>query len=288
MAFLALLLSFCAVPSSFLLLRFLNEISEPFHHSCLFAFQSTAHFSINAALFCGENIEDPRLRQLLVGSGIYHLVVVAGIHLHFIEKILRKMLPKYFHFLIPYSLGIYALICAWHPPVVRAWIQSSLRQKTSSRLNTILSSWIFCLALHPQWIHSLSLHLSIMASLAFLTPSPSRMSQNLKVFAFHFPLLIGWTSLHPVIPLLGYFLMPFGLILWFSTGVIEFFYSRDFSGWNFLLEFWEKILVEANALHPVFEQINFSTNQWAWAVVALTLIYCHTWHLTFAQKQEGF
>ena len=282
------MLSYYAIPSSFYLLQILNEISRPLHDSCLQAFQGTAHFSINAALFCGEKIQDPEQRQLLVGAGLYHLVVVAGIHLNLLEKIARRLLPRPFQILIPFGLGFYALVCAWDPPVVRAWIQSLLRRPPTSRWSTLFSSWFFCLALHPQWIHSLSLHLSVLAGLAFLSPHSTRLGQNLRVLLFHFPLLIGWTSLHPLIAVIGYFLTPFSLALWFTAGAFEYFWPRDFVFLNHLLDLWEVLLREANSLHPPFQKINLATSQWAWFFVALVFISLHSWNLLRAQKQKGF
>lgn len=260
-----LLLSLCFFPATGQLLSLFSAASAPVHKFCQNFLSGTAHESINRALLCGAELHEPELHLLLVEVGLYHLVVVSGAHLTFLERSFRRLLPVRAHALLPLFLGFYALVSGWQPPVVRAWIQCGLGTSARSSPADVLKSWIWCLALHPQWIHSLSLHLSVVACL-ILTVSwrSSPLTLGFRMFLGLFPLLAGWSPLHPLISLIAVALAPVSLALWFATLGFELLNPSGFELWNGLLAAWESVLREVSRFQPPFEKNNLGQARTAW------------------------
>ncbi len=286
MIFFLAILSLFAIPSSLELLAFCKDLSAPLHDFCLSRWSDTAHSQSTSALLCGADLTDLTERQRLVQAGLYHLVVVSGTHLTFLNQVLHRVLPRRFTFFGPVCLGVFCLMSSWQPPVVRAWMQSLSRAAGRSPQVSLLDSWLLCLALHPQWIHSLSLHLSVAASLALVAKCPSPLKLTLRIVTFLSPLLAGWSILHPTVALLAVFLAPISLALWISTSYLEIINPDGFYFWNQLLIFWNQILDAVGSFNPPIQKLALQTGSWAWLYVLALFLWVHAWQILEARKKE--
>ena len=288
MTLLFAVLSILALPFSLLSLDELMRLSAPVHEFCLSSLSDTAHFTISSALVCGENLTDPRLHLLFIQAGLYHVVVVSGAHLVTIELVLRRVLPVRFQTLIPIGLGFYCLMSGWQPPVVRAWFHSLLRLNGAASRTALLGSWLLCLALHPQWIHSLSLQLSVLASLALVRRHKSPLLFCLQIFILMLPLLMGWSPLHPGVVVAAFFLAPISVGLWSMTSLLEFVKPEGFDVWNGLLHFWEQVLAEVAHWQAPLDRFSLETREWAWAYLLFAFLLIHSLETTrLRQKQRA-
>lgn len=182
-------------------------------------------------------------------------MVVSGAHLLFLERLWNKLpLPFFKQTGLFLFLVFYALITHLHPPVVRSLFSFFLFQINrrfklfwSQALITHLSG-ILCLFYSPQWIHSVSLHLSWLAGLA-QTFSTSSIKRSLFTYIIVFPIISQWQFLHPLTvlinwlaaPVIGFVLLP----LSFMTVAFPFlqgFSDRVWEGMFFILKFFNRML----------------------------------------------
>jgi len=274
MPILICLLSFIAIPYSIHLLDFFSAQSLPLHNFCLQAFDGSAHYLSSSALFCGEKVTDPQEKALLVNAGLYHLVVIAGFHLNLIERILNQALPPKLKLLSPLLLFGFCLMSSWQAPVVRAFLSSlSAKFGHPPRVRAV-EAWLFCIALHPQWIHSLSLHLSVAASLALVPrpPGNSSWTRGFLVSSLTGPLLIGWAPVNFAVSAVAVLLMPMTLLLLALTAFFEISNPDGWAFWNFGLSLWNRFLREVGAWQWPLEKLNLHTSQWAWAYCLILFI----------------
>ncbi|MFN7730125.1 MAG: ComEC/Rec2 family competence protein [Bdellovibrio sp.] len=282
----ALLLSSHALPDSLNLLKLLAGFAQSMHEICLIKLSSSAHYDVNAALFCGKSPTSHELRLLYIESGLFHLLVVSGSHLTFLEMALRKILgARLAKVLIPPVLLVFAFMSNWQPPVVRAFFEWAMRPALRSRQSRqsterrVLESWLWCLALQPQWILSSSLHLSVAARIALVPKVKNEVIRALVILIFLAPLLAGWTVSSPWLAVISLLLAPASLTLWFAIGVTELFYP---AGWSVLTEMnrvWDLILLQVGTLVPSVQKLSLGTRLWSPLYVAALLIMAHLWRV---------
>lgn len=282
---LGLILSFVFFPTSLHLLDFMANVSAPLHQFCQEQWGPAKHFTTDTALFCGSGIEEEGRREPLVGAGLYHLVLFSGFHMGLLERFLRKWCTR--RSLVPsLVLGFFALLSGWAGRVVRTFVRSLLRERKSTPRTLLLRSWLFCLALHPQWIHSLSLHLSAAAGLAFLNRSTSFARASLKVFVLLAPLFAGWAPLHPWIPLAGILLAPFALILWVSEALVEFVHPRGLDFLNRLDDGFRELLEALDRLHPAWAHFSSGSSDWGWFYILMLFFGLHLHEVLRERKKQ--
>lgn len=242
---------------------------------------------MNAALVCGEALSRRDERDLLVRAGLYHLIVVSGTHLVLLDRLLQIALPRRLRFLNPLFLGFFCLMSSWQAPVVRAWLQSCVRRKSESETAAALNAWLLCLALHPQWIHSLSLHLSAAAGLALIPRRRTRTGASLQVLAFLFPLLAGWAPLHPSVSIIAVFLAPPSLCLWAFAALTEVVNHPGWSVWNHLWIEWERVLFEVAAWQGPAWKMSLQNRQWGSFWVLLLWLGVHFFQIRERRPSEA-
>lgn len=181
--FLIVLLSFLLLITSYNRISVFDRLQffeKKLHLKCISALpeQSNSLPELKA-LVCGENFNQLQLSENYISTGLIHLFVVSGAHLFVLKMILEFLLAgltslvseKIRHFLILSILTIYAAVCEFNPPVVRALILIFLNSSLLFSKNfwpvhfRILIAGLLSLLFCPVWITSLSLQLSWIISL---------------------------------------------------------------------------------------------------------------------------
>jgi hypothetical protein len=195
----------------------LKTISEPIHQLCLSVFESSSKKSVHQALICGKNLSNQQaaeraLKTTAIAVGIYHVLVVSGAHLTFLERVLSAI--KTPSWLVKWVLFLFALMAHWDPPVVRALFESILRSYTQNSWLSVFLSYLFSIALHPQWIHSSSLLLSLAARSALELPIQGRLKQSFLTSLFLWPLIHSWSPMQFTLILLNVLTAELSLAVW--------------------------------------------------------------------------
>lgn len=259
----------------------LSSISHTIHEICLNQLSFNSAFpDIYKALVCGKRLPYGEIKQLFVKGGLIHLAVVSGAHLIFLENLWLKLpLPKIIkNNGLSVFLILYALAGRFQPPVLRAlfsvfFFQASQKLKLfwSSEGITLLSA-LACLICNREWINSISLQLSILASLVYSAPK----SSLTKAFFIYFsllPILNRWQSLHPLTVLINWILAPIisGLLfpLSFFSPFLPFLYTIS----DFLWKGFLKILEFVNFLPSDMSLIEYQLpKNWTWFYI-LTVFF---------------
>ncbi len=159
--------------------------------NCSYLFNFGLHHGDLASSFiCGTKIEDISAQEIFRQSGLIHLMVVSGGHLHFLIFIFTSIIstaisPLYRkHILINailiFSLIFYCLCTGFQPPIVRGlmvllikWLQTNLRLGWNQ--NKIQGfAGLTCLIFFPDWILSFSFYLSWLAGLSLSFNLPEK------------------------------------------------------------------------------------------------------------------
>lgn len=278
MSIFAAFLASWALPESLSLLKNFAALSLSIHDFCLLKLSNSEHAALNSALFCGKTPESLAMKRLYIESGLFHLLVVSGSHLSFLEKVLQRLLgARLSKWLVPPVLFAFALMSNWQPPVVRAFFESMSRLGRREPARHVFDSWLWCLALHPSWILSSSLLLSVTARLALVPKLQNEAQRALLIFALLLPLLAGWSVSNPWLALIGVVLAPPSLALWFLIGAVELVVP---SGWGWLTEMnrvWEALLAEAGTLAPPVIKLTSHARLWGPFYVMLIFLSLHAW-----------
>lgn len=228
----------------------LTDWSLPFHQICNRIVPATDYGPLYGAIVCGANPTGSAEVTVLQTSGLYHLLVVSGAHLTFIQNWCKPFSKHRFGLLVTVLLlAFYVLITNAQPPVVRAfafWLLSegfriSRRHCPSSRIQFLTG--LVCLTLFPSWSNSLSFWLSWLASLAVQIAHDLFKSNFKRHFLTHtllLPGLIGLGAGHPLAiitnwllgPIFGNLLLPISLLVMIFHPVQQF---GDFI-WSLLLK----------------------------------------------------
>ena len=210
----------------------LFSFSSQIHKYCLnqVSFKSE-WIDIYRALLCGEKLPYGEVKSLFIRGGCIHLMVVSGAHLLFLERMWDKNpLPFFKRSLLFCILILYACASQLQPPVLRALFSFMLFHISQSKklfwrphFITHLSG-ILCLLMQPQWIGSISLQLSWLAS--FL--------QNLKTSTFVTalltylcisPIVNNWQELHPLTVFVNWLIMPIMATFLFPATLLSALFS---------------------------------------------------------------
>lgn len=200
------------------------EFSQFLHNACLQLSPSSEYQELYQGIVCAKNLSSVDLRQTFAATGLLHLLVVSGSHLLLVYSLLKKMnLPTAITLLLGF---LYCLICQAEAPIIRAYVFIALsiyNQKhilSWSPWHRHLVAILICLLLHPQWIESLSFHLSILCAFA-LSLNPH--FQNITVYLVLLPALILLGNYHPFTVLINLILGPALGLLLFPLSALSFF-----------------------------------------------------------------
>ncbi|MCC6138752.1 MAG: ComEC/Rec2 family competence protein [Bdellovibrionaceae bacterium] len=134
-------------------------------------------------LVCGSRNIGGSTESLFISTGLYHLIVVSGSHLIFIETLLKK-LPQRFQCINGILLFLFSWMCLLNAPIGRALVSYSLHHASRKFFlflrqdQIVLAAGLISLLVFPEWITSVSLQLSWMAALCMSLPA----SKTLKAF----------------------------------------------------------------------------------------------------------
>ena len=124
----------------------------------------------------------PTFNDILIATGTIHVVVVSGYNINLLFNFLKSLLGGIYSFkkylIAVIATLVYSVISGFEPPVIRAWIMSSvsgLGMFYGRRLDPIqllVFSGIIMIIFSPELLYSLSFQLSFLASLSLLMFSP--------------------------------------------------------------------------------------------------------------------
>ena len=165
-----------------------------------------------STLVCGETLsrQKPDTLQLLQKLGLVHLFVLSGLHVLFLDSVLRK-LP---FLLRGFLLFLYGQLTLWSTPLLRAFLaflffELNKRQRLFwSTYDVITLSGFLCLLLKPSSLTSLSLPLSWTAALGMYIGSRSKtygFQKHFIIYVCLFPLLLPLGPAHPLSTLFEHF-----------------------------------------------------------------------------------
>ena len=236
--------------------------------------------SIYSALVCGERLPEGVLKKTFMSLGIIHLMVISGAHLIFIEKA-WNILP-YFRFKnisLIFFLLIYAFSAGLSPPILRA-LFSFLLARINKKWKLFWSPYIrvhisglLCLLCQHNWIHSLSLQLSWVASLGMSNPCLSRWKSCVLTYLLIVPLVSSWSNAHPFSIVINWLIAPLAssVLLPLSLLTLPFPFLRVFTDvmWEWFLQllYFLKPLTEHKGIE--FISLNVIT---VWIYIILLFI----------------
>lgn len=195
---------------------------------CVAAVPAHRFFELTSAVVCGLTPNSSTETASFKNLGLYHLLVVSGSHLIFLENLLNLALRGRLRFFVGPILLVFTFFTGLQPPCLRAFVQWSL-QLASQRKRLFLRSWQICgisgclsLLLFPHWLHSYSFLLSWCCSLA-LSVAPMvvrRPYAPVAFYVFMLPALLRLAPPHPLsivvnillAPIFGFVLLPVGLL----------------------------------------------------------------------------
>lgn len=203
-------------------------LAEVLQGHCVAAMAPHKFFELTSAVVCGltpsSSIETASFKNL----GLYHLLVVSGSHLIFLENLLSLALKGRLRIFVGPALLVFTFYTGLQPPCLRAFVQWCL-QLVSKQQKLFLRPWQICglsgclsLLLFPHWLNSYSFLLSWCCSLA-LSISPMLVSKRYAPIVFYvlmLPALLRMAPPHPLsiavnillAPIFGFLLLPVGLL----------------------------------------------------------------------------
>lgn len=214
---------------------YFKNASEFSHSICTLPFAgASVKLSLQSAFFCGQKVTDIKLQELLIKSGIYHVVVVSGSHFIWIEKILTKAkLPLAIRYI---ALFFYYLASGLQPPGLRSFVHvvlsSLLKKSRPVPSHIVLLSGSICLVLDTHLWQSCSFWLSWQISMILALYSEVKSKnianpwlESIIVYTILSPALFFLGSLHPFSIFLGVILVPIFSIYLTLTSLIWIIFS---------------------------------------------------------------
>lgn len=235
--------------------------------------------SIYLALVCGVKLSEPQVRGIFSYSGLYHLMIVSGAHIHMLAKLLSVLrIPFVARSLI---LLIYVSGCGFQAPSLRAWIQHNVSEGNQQlKLNYNHSLIVFIsmgltLIIIPEKLASLSIVLSGLAALVFSTGKSFLKFKSMWVFLILLPIVSMFSNVHPLsifinviaAPLWSLFIFPMTLL----AGIIPVFRAITNPVWGALI----------SSLNYLYSQLPFTyfktpfslVSAWSYLLVIAVVFY---------------
>lgn len=214
MVHLLLFASWLEVANHFSLYHWLSPLSQEWQEHCGNLWTGSTLRPLGRALICGQDLQEIHLKNLFRETGLYHVLVVSGTHLTWLSALLTLGSGRR-HPLLIVALILYSLVTGLQPPVIRALFHWFLSPFFPSpfKAKVVFYSYLASLLFHPPWIHSLSLQLSVVASLILSFKRSSAWVSGLMIHFLLIPLLAPLSVLHPLGAMTGILL----------AGVVELF-----------------------------------------------------------------
>ncbi len=209
--------------------KVLTSLAEPLHAFCLSRSQSFNHQNskeVFEAIVCGRALSTGTdSHHAFTALGLIHILVVSGGHYSALETFLKTLLGSKNLFII-FFLFLYSAMTLFQPPGGRAFFSLGLAL-FNSRFRLFIPqgklemfSGLLALCIFPQWISSLSFHLSWSLSL-LICCIPHSKGSWLKLLWIQIlaAVLIGsfgslsFLSNLTLAPLFSFFLFPMGLLV---------------------------------------------------------------------------
>jgi hypothetical protein len=204
------------------------------HDFCLRLNPSENDFrDLYAGLVCGHQPPPSLFMTQLRTSGLYHLIVVSGAHLVFLEKILsqptQKLPTRAQNWIVFLGLCLYTLITQMAPPVTRALVSYQLHRLNEEQKlfwhgwHVSLAAGLLTLISTPHWLLSWSMLLSWAAALLTSQYPNWSWRQAVMFYLLLFPLLMGFAAPHPAAIFFNFFLGPVLGVVLFPLSILCFF-----------------------------------------------------------------
>lgn len=249
------------------------------------------------ALLCGTDLSNKNHKELLKKSSLIHIFVVSGAHLLFLDQFLSMLrIPLFVRF--PTWL-LYSVLAGWQAPIVRAFMQLSLRAGLRIRGLyfpadlAVLLAGVLGIALFPEWAHSLSYQMSWCASLAlsygafFRHHSSFRKAvfTQLGIYLCMVPLLYGLGNLHPLSVLFNLTLGNFVALFILPLALLASTFPALRPSFDFLLESFFFLVSHLTA--PIQqESAPLLSREILWAWIALLHLLCFLFRKKFFQGRD--
>jgi competence protein ComEC len=278
------------------LLNFLAYPMSQIHTFCTsLAPKSSEYRDLYSAMICGSSSNSANFLTNLRTIGLYHLLVISGSHLVFIEILLlplTKRLGRFGQIFIFFILTLFVCICNFSPPIVRAWFGHMIRELSKeqklfySAIHVVAISGTICLIIFVEWLTSLSFILSWGAAFYISLPAKSSLKKHLIIYVGLLPLLVGLQTQHPLTvlvnwlfaPLLGFILLPASLLAFVLP---QFIFATDFL-WQIFI--YSTQLIADNM--PISNSTQIKTPYW-YLWLYIFLIQFVTYHL-FIYRHRTF
>lgn len=169
-----------------------------------------------SALICGTQILNGEQRRTFIDTGLIHLLVVSGAHLHFLEAWMQ-ILSKRTRLAV---LGAYCWLTSFGAPVVRAWARRCMGMVAHPLgFSTLQLEFVTVLALgvaYPPVLQSRSFLMCWLCAIAIALPPLFPRAPNLSVSLSCYLLLLPFCPSAPstilvnvlVTPAVGGLLLP--------------------------------------------------------------------------------
>ena len=216
------------------MIEYLLKWSTELHLTCIQMISETGNANIKSALICGHYNKNLEFANFGL-SGLAHLLVISGAHLHYIESSISKLCrwlrcPEKVVSIT--FLGLFTLITNGNPPVFRAFCQSaykSLNSKYSLHWPpplVCLISGITCLILRPDLWQSPSLILSWLATLIISLPISNSWALMSLLYLSLLPFTWSWGyTPHPMSIALNVLISPLFLSILLPLSFLSVIYS---------------------------------------------------------------
>lgn len=188
------------------------------HAECL----TLLHHDLLKALVCGQRMPYGALKSLFTNYNMLHLFVVSGVHVYFLENLLKR--SKLSTFYIGILLWIYGYTCNFSAPILRVLVERFLKHVEFKlllyipKLQKLFLSFLVCLPFSIYKNEFLSLSLSFYFSVTISsTFGWSNKMKTLFIFTLAHPIFIyglGVPSAYSFFllfasgPLVGFLLLP--------------------------------------------------------------------------------
>lgn len=242
------------------------------------------HKELTAAMVCGASISNSAHREAFQVSGLLHLLVVSGAHLHFLLSLLRRLsLPSSVKLL---CVTGYALISGWQAPCVRALIQLGLgKSPKTAPLRAWQMVWlsgILTVLFFPEFAFGFSLLMSWICALVMSLLTKDKWLTAVGLYTMLFPVLLNWSPAHPltivlnlaVAPVVGFVALPLCLL------------SLVFPSLAWVLDqMWNPFIQLLNLLAPILRTTDSARTDLL--LIYFCLVVCHLiWEFLYVSKQR--
>lgn len=265
------------------------QLSLALQNICANTIPSHTHRPFTAAMVCGTHVRGNIHTEVFRNSGLLHILVVSGAHLHFFAIFLRRFQMKRKPIFL--LLFIYVLFSGCQPPSVRSLIQIGIEFYSKSferNLRSWQCVWIAGLAsliLFPEWLTGSSLLLSWICALILTITGNHHQRSSILIFCALIPILMKWLPPHPltilinilISPVFGVFALPLCLL---CTVIPQLTVVAD--------AFWSLLLTVLLPVQPYLTSVNpaQSSHLLIWMCLLITHILWERYYVSNQRKNS--